>query len=47
MLQAENKRRDAEQRDDSYDDVYIKEELADGTKTEKHVDRVCLFGSWH
>ncbi|KJA27018.1 hypothetical protein HYPSUDRAFT_35538 [Hypholoma sublateritium FD-334 SS-4] len=42
MLQAENRRRDAEQRDDSYDDVYIKEELADGTRTEKHVDRAFL-----
>ncbi|KIM48751.1 hypothetical protein M413DRAFT_437931 [Hebeloma cylindrosporum] len=42
MLDSENKRRDAEKRDDSYDDVYIREELADGTKTEKRVDRAFL-----
>ncbi|KAF8954615.1 major facilitator superfamily domain-containing protein [Flammula alnicola] len=42
MLQSENKRRDAEQRDDTYDDVYLKQELADGTKTEKRVDRAFL-----
>ena len=40
MLRAENKRRDAEQRDDTFDNVYIKEELADGTKIEKYVDKV-------
>ena len=40
MLQSENKRRDAEKRDDSYDDVYLTQELADGTKTEKRVDKV-------
>jgi len=44
MLHFENKRREAEKRDDSYDDVYITQELADGTKTEKRVDRVrCDF----
>ncbi|KAF9484670.1 MFS general substrate transporter [Pholiota conissans] len=42
MLRAENKRRDAEQRDDTFDNVYIKEELADGTKIEKHVDKAFL-----
>lgn len=44
MLHFENKRREAEKRDDSYDDVYVTQELADGTKTEKRVDRVrCDF----
>ncbi|KAF8969716.1 major facilitator superfamily domain-containing protein [Flammula alnicola] len=43
MLQSENKRRDAEQRDDTYDDVYLKQELADGTNTEKRVDRVSFL----
>lgn len=40
MLQSENRRRDAEKRDDSYDDVYLTQELSDGTKAEKRVDRV-------
>lgn len=40
MLHSENKRREAEKRDDSYDDVYLTQESADGTKTEKRVDRV-------
>lgn len=42
MLALENKRRDAEQRDETYDDVYIKTKLDDGTMVEKHVDRVRL-----
>ena len=46
MLHFENKRREAEKRDDSYDDVYVTQELADGTKTEKRVDRVrCNFST--
>jgi uncharacterized membrane protein len=40
MLRSENKRRDTERRDDSYDEVYIKEELADGTINKRHVDKV-------
>lgn len=45
MLSSENKRRNAAQRDDSYDDIYIKEELPDGTQAEKRVDRVrFIFG---
>lgn len=40
MLRSENKRRVAERRDDSYDEVYIKEELADGTINKRHVDKV-------
>ncbi|KDR73634.1 hypothetical protein GALMADRAFT_251402 [Galerina marginata CBS 339.88] len=42
MLQRENKRRDAEQRDDSYDDVYLTRSSTDGTKTEKRVDKAFL-----
>ncbi|KAF8912083.1 major facilitator superfamily domain-containing protein [Gymnopilus junonius] len=42
MLDRENKRRDAEKRDDSYDDVYLAQEKQDGTKAEKHVDRAFL-----
>jgi ACS family allantoate permease-like MFS transporter len=42
MLAAENKRRDAEKRDDTYDDVYVSQELANGTKEEKRVDRAFL-----
>ena len=43
ILSSENKRRDVEQRDDSYDDIYVKEQLADGTQTEKRVDKVRLM----
>ncbi|KJA18418.1 hypothetical protein HYPSUDRAFT_218219 [Hypholoma sublateritium FD-334 SS-4] len=42
LLSAENKRRNAEQRDDTYDDVYIKEQLPDGTIVDKHVDKAFL-----
>ncbi|KAF8197567.1 major facilitator superfamily domain-containing protein [Pholiota molesta] len=42
MLRSENKRRDTERRDDSYDEVYIKEELADGTINKRHVDKAFL-----
>lgn len=40
-LVAENKRRDAEQHDDSFDDVYVTHVNKDGTTEEKKVDRVC------
>ena len=43
MLHSENKRRETDKRDDSYDDVYITRELPDGIKTEKRVDRVCCY----
>ena len=43
MLHSENKRREAEKKDDSYDDVYITQELPDGSKTEKRVDKVCCL----
>ncbi|PPQ93270.1 hypothetical protein CVT25_015268 [Psilocybe cyanescens] len=42
MLHSENKRREAEKRDDSYDDVYFTEQLTDGTKKERKVDRAFL-----
>jgi hypothetical protein len=42
MLDRENKKRNVEQRDDSYDDVYITQESLDGTKTQKHVDKAFL-----
>lgn len=42
MLAAENKRRDAAQRDDSYDDVYLTHVDEDGTTVEKRVDRAFL-----
>lgn len=41
MLVTDNKRRNAEKRDDTYDDVYITQALPDGTTVEKKVDRVC------
>lgn len=43
MLAAENKKRDAEKRDDKYDDVYLPQVQADGTTVEKKVDRVRVF----
>lgn len=43
MLAAENKKRDAEKRDDKYDDVYLPQVQADGTTVEKKVDRVRMF----
>jgi MFS family permease len=42
MLAAENKRRDAEPYDDTYDDVYIVTVDADGKSTEKKVDKSFL-----
>lgn len=48
MLAAENKRREAEPYDDTYDEVYIVVSDADGNATEKKVDKVCalLLGPW-
>ena len=43
MLAAENRRRDAEKRDDTFDDIYLSKELSDGSKEEKRVDRVRLL----
>jgi ACS family allantoate permease-like MFS transporter len=43
MLTSENKRREAEERDHFYDNVYISQQLPDGTKTKKHIDRVCFI----
>ena len=42
MLSSENKRRDGEQRDETYDDVYFTQESEDGIKSEKHVDKVWM-----
>ncbi|KAF9564419.1 MFS general substrate transporter [Agrocybe pediades] len=42
MLHRENQKRDAEKRDDSYDDVYVIQELPDGSKVEKRVDKAFL-----
>ena len=41
MLVFENKRRNVGQRDETYDSVYLTHVGADGTRTEKKVDRVC------
>lgn len=40
MLAQENKRRDAEPRDDSYDNVYISQPNAQGKVVQQKVDRV-------
>ncbi|KAL0946783.1 hypothetical protein HGRIS_012956 [Hohenbuehelia grisea] len=42
MLAMENKRRDMEQHDDSFDDVYLTHVEADGKTVEKKVDRAFL-----
>jgi hypothetical protein len=42
MLAMENKRRDSENRDETYDNVYITHVNADGTTEEKKVDKVRL-----
>ncbi|KAF8077689.1 major facilitator superfamily domain-containing protein [Lyophyllum atratum] len=42
LLARENKRRDKEQHDDKYDEVYITHLQADGTSVEKKVDRAFL-----
>ncbi|KAG6910313.1 hypothetical protein DXG01_011710, partial [Tephrocybe rancida] len=41
-LAMENKRRDNEQHDDKYDDVYLTHVEADGTTVEKKVDRMSI-----
>ena len=40
MLHSENKRRDGEQRDETYDDVYLTQETKDGIQFEKRIDKV-------
>jgi hypothetical protein len=40
MLARENARREKEERDETYDDVYIQREKDDGTKVEQRVDKV-------
>jgi hypothetical protein len=44
MLAAENKKRDAEPYDPTYDEVYILETDSNGKEKEKRVDKVCGFG---
>ena len=40
MLNFENKRRDDEQRDETYDHVYLTQETKDGIQFDKHIDKV-------
>ena len=44
MLHSENKRRDGEQRDETYDDVYLTQETKDGIQSEKRIDKVWITG---
>ena len=46
VLYFENKRRDGEQRDETYDDVYLTQETEDGIKAEKRVDKVTNGSSY-
>ena len=41
MLHSENKRRDGEQRDETYDDVYLMQETEDGIQSKIRIDKVC------
>lgn len=41
MLSKENKKRDMEPTEDSYDDVWLKHVDDDGSVIERKVDRVC------
>jgi len=45
LLVRENNKRNKEERDYSYDDVYIKKELPDGTTVEAKVDKVNFFSA--
>ncbi len=42
MLASENKRRDTEKKNDKFDEIYIPQELPDGSMIEKRVDRAFL-----
>lgn len=46
MLARENARREKEERDETYDDVYIQREKEDGSKVEQRVDKVSGFSSF-
>ena len=46
MLHSENKRRDGEQRDETYDEVYLTQETKDGTQSEKRIDKVRITGHY-
>ena len=43
VLVRENKKRDREQRDETYDDAYIKKELPEGNTIELKVDKVTVL----
>ena len=42
LLARENRRRDAEPRDTTYDDVYVEVTLPDGTRVERKVEKEYL-----
>ena len=46
LLARENKRRDAEPRDDSFDDVHVMRIDEDGKRTEIKVSKVCAHSHW-
>ncbi len=46
MLATENKRRDMNQHDDTYDDVYVTHVNADGTTEKRKVDKVLVSRSF-
>jgi len=43
MLDKENKKRDAEEYDGTYDNVFIEEKLDDGTVEMRKVDKVSCY----
>ncbi len=46
MLATENKRRDVNRHDDTYDEVYVTHVNADGTTEERKVDKVLVSRSF-
>ena len=46
LLDRENKRRDAEPRDDSYDDVHVVKIDENGKRVEVKVSKVCVRSYW-
>ena len=46
MLVRENKRRDAEPRDESFDNVHIVKIDENGNRTEVKVSKVCVCSQW-
>lgn len=43
LLAAENKRRDSEPQDDTYDNVYIEVTTSDGKRIQRKLDKVRIF----